>query len=186
MPSKSKGSHIYWGTTRGTITASNTTPLNPIIPAPSSIPPATECALTEPPPSSVDLQSLALDVLSTFLSFHWWFHCWPSVAISFGLTCKHLKLQCMSISVHLWCHPTISTSPTLRTCLEIITLVLPMSSPVPLNPTGAYLVVTHCWLSWQCYYMYSHRLQYLMACYIPSDLKFWYLLSPIYSGFPCS
>jgi hypothetical protein len=109
-----------------------------------------------------------------------------AVAISFGLTCKHLNLQCMSIPVHLWCHPTISASLMLRTHLEIIALVLPMSSPVPLNPTGAYLVVTRCWLSWQCYYMYSHRLQYLMACYILSDLKFWYLLSPIYSGFPCS
>jgi hypothetical protein len=74
----------------------------------------------------------------------------------------------------------------LRTHLEIIALVLPMSSPVLLNPTGVYLVVTHCWLSGQCYYMYSHRPQYLMACYILSDPKFWYLLSPIYSGFSCS
>jgi hypothetical protein len=106
-----------------------------------------------------------------------------AVAISFGLTCKHLNLQCMSIPVHLQCHPTISASPTLQTRLEIIALVLPMSSPVLLNPTGAYLVITHCWLSWQCYYMYSHRPQYLMACYILLDPKFWYLLSPIYSGF---
>jgi hypothetical protein len=108
------------------------------------------------------------------------------VAISFGLTCKHLNLQCMSIPIHLRCLTTISASPTHQTCLEIITLVLPMSSPVPLNPTGAYLVVTHYWLSWQHYYMYSHRPQYLMACYILLDPKFWYLLLPIYSRFSCS
>jgi hypothetical protein len=100
-----------------------------------------------------------------------------------GWPAKHLNLQCMSIPVHLRCHPTISASLMLRTHLEIIALVLPMPSPVPFNPTGAYIVVTHCWLSWQRYYMYSHRLQYLKACYILSDPKFWYLLSPTYSGF---
>jgi len=96
----------------------------------------------------------------------------PTVVISFGLTCKHLNSQCMSNPIHLQCLPTISTSPTLWTHSEIIALVLPMSSPVLLNPTGAYLVVTCYCLSWQHYYMYYHRLQYLMACYILSDPKF--------------